>query len=150
MSITQRLSRIHPAIILMSLDAFGLVVASYLSYVELQGRLPYCGPLSGCETVALSEYARVGGVPVAIFGVFLSITLFVFAFVWWRTDATWALAVHYGLSLVGTIFEIYFTFVEVFILHAICVWCALYGISLVLRFLVALAVWRKRPGTATA
>lgn len=150
MSISQRLGRIHPAIILMALDAFGLVVASYLSYVELQGRLPYCGPLSGCETVALSDYARVGGVPVAVFGVCLSITLFVFAFIWWRTNATWALAVHYGLSLVGMIFEIYFTFVEIFVLHAICVWCALYGISLVLRYLVALRVWMQRPRAATA
>jgi uncharacterized membrane protein len=141
----QRIGRFHPAVILMALDAFGLVVASYLSYVELQGQLPYCGPLSGCETVALSEYARVGGVPVAVFGVGLSITLFVFAFIWWRTNETWALAIHYGLSLVGTLFEVYFTFVELFVIHAVCIWCALYGISLVARFLVALWVWTRRP-----
>jgi uncharacterized membrane protein len=145
-----RIWGLHPAIILMALDLFGLTVASYLSYVELQGKLPYCGALSGCETVALSDYARVAGIPVAVFGVILSITLFVFAFIWWRTNATWALAVHYGLSLVGTIFELYFTFVELFILHAVCVWCALYGISLVLRFLIALGVWMRRPREATA
>lgn len=145
MTSPQRIGRFHAAVILMALDAFGLAVASYLSYVELQGKLPYCGPLSGCETVALSDYARVGGVPVAVFGVFLSITLFALAFIWWRTNATWALAGHYGLSLVGVIFEVYFTFVELFIIHAICVWCALYGISLLLRFLVTLWVWMRRP-----
>ncbi len=153
MSLLGRLRHVHPAFILMGLDAFGFVVASYLSYVELQGKLPYCGPLHGCQEVALSEYARIGGpdgIPVACFGVVLSITLFVFAYIWYRTDATWALAVHYSLSLAGTLFEVYFTYLELFVIHAICVWCALYGISLVLRFLVALAVWTRRPRTARA
>jgi uncharacterized membrane protein len=150
-SVLRHLRHVHPAIILMALDAFGFVVASYLASVELQGELPYCGPLHGCQEVALSQYARIGGpdgVPVAVFGVFLSLTLFVFAFIWYRTDATWALAVHYGLSLAGMLFEIYFTFLELFVIHAICVWCALYGLSLVLRFLIALSVWTRRPRAA--
>lgn len=153
MTLLRRLRHIHPAIVLMTLDAFGFVIASYLSSVELQGKLPYCGPLGGCEEVALSEYARIGGpngIPVAVFGVGLSVTLFVFAYVWYRTNATWALAVHYGLSLGGTIFEVYFTYLELFIIHAICVWCATYGISLVVRFLVALAGWTRRPRAAGA
>lgn len=153
MTLLRRLRHVHPALILMALDAFGFVVASYLSSVELQGKLPYCGPLTGCEEVALSEYARVGGpngIPVAVFGVGLSVTLFVFAYVWYRTGATWALATHYGLSLAGTMFEVYFTYLELVVIHAICVWCALYGISLVIRFLVALAVWTHRPRAAGA
>ncbi len=148
MSLAARIRSIHPAIILMALDAFGFAVASYLSVVELQGELPYCGPLSGCETVALSEYARIGGpegLPVAVLGVFLSAALFAFAFVWWRTNATWALAAHYFLSLVGMLFEVYFTFVEIFIIHAVCIWCALYGLSLVLRFIISAIVWFRRP-----
>jgi uncharacterized membrane protein len=147
-SLAARIRSIHPAIVLMALDAFGFAVASYLSVVELQGELPYCGPLSGCETVALSEYARIGGpegLPVAVLGVFLSAALFAFAFAWWRTNATWALAAHYFLSLVGMLFEVYFTFVEIFIIHAVCVWCALYGISLVLRFIISAIVWFRRP-----
>jgi len=147
-SLAARIRSIHPAIILMALDAFGFAVASYLSVVELQGQLPYCGPLSGCETVALSEYARIGGsegLPVAVLGVFLSAALFAFAFVWWRTNATWALAAHYFLSLVGMLFEVYFTFVEIFIIHAVCIWCALYGLSLVLRFIISAIVWFRRP-----
>lgn len=141
------LRRVHPAIVLMALDLFGLAVASYLSVVELQGQLPYCGPLKGCEEVALSEYARIGGpegLPVAVFGVFLSIALFGLGFRWWRTGERWALAGHYGLSLLGVLFEVYFTYVELFIIGAVCVWCALYGVSLVARFLVALAVWMRR------
>lgn len=137
---------LHAAVLLMILDLVGLGLASYLSVVELQGQLPYCGPLHGCVEVAQSPYSRVGGIPVAVFGVGLSLVLLVLAYLWWRTGDGRLLAGHYALSLVGVMFEGYFTYVELFVLHAVCVWCAAYGISLVLRFLVALWVWVKRPG----
>jgi uncharacterized membrane protein len=139
-----RLRSTHPGIVLAVLDLVGLAIASYLSFIELQGELPYCGPLKGCEEVALSEYSRIGGVPVAVFGVILSITLFVLAVAWWRTNRPALLAAHYGLSLVGVLFEVYFTYLELFVIGAICVWCASYGVSLVARFAVALWVWLRR------
>jgi uncharacterized membrane protein len=126
------------------LDLTGLAIAGYLSVIELQGELPYCGPLKGCEEVALSQYARVGGVPVAVFGVALSISLFFLAIAWMRSGRIELLAAHYGLSLLGVVFEIYFTYLEVFVIGAVCVWCASYGVSLLARFGVALLVWRRR------
>jgi uncharacterized membrane protein len=139
-----RLREVHPGIVLAILDLIGLGIAAYLSSVALAGTLPYCGPLKGCEEVALSEYSRIGGIPVAVFGVFLSLTLFVLAVAWWRTSRPALLAAHYGLSLLGVIFEVYFTYLELFVIGYICVWCAAYGISLVARFGVALWVWLRR------
>lgn len=139
-----RIRGVHPAAVLASLDLIGLAIAGYLSFVELQGALPYCGPLRGCEQVALSEYSRIGGVPVAVFGVGLSLILFALAIAWWRTNDVRLLAAHYGLSLLGVVFEIYFTYLELFVIGAICVWCASYGVSLLARFLVALWVWLRR------
>jgi uncharacterized membrane protein len=136
--------RLRPGLLLAALDLVGLVVASYLSVVELRGDLPYCGPLHGCETVALSPYARIGGVPVAVFGVGLSITLLTLAIAWIRSGRLALLGAHYGLSLVGVVFEVYFTYVELFLIGAVCVWCATYGLSLVARFAVALWVWIRR------
>lgn len=138
------LRRTHPGIVLATLDLIGLAIALYLSIVALQGDLPYCGPLRGCEEVALSEYARIGGIPVAVFGVVLSISLFILAIAWTRTDRIELLAAHYGLSLLGVVFEIYFTYIELFVIGAVCVWCASYGLSLLARFAVALWVWRRR------
>jgi uncharacterized membrane protein len=136
--------RVHPALILASLDLAGLLIALYLSSVELQGQLPYCGPLHGCQEVALSEYSRIGGIPVAVFGVCLSLVLLTLAIAWWRTEDRRLLAAHYGLSLVGVIFELYFTYLELFVIGAVCVWCATYGLTLLARFLVALRVWQVR------
>ena len=140
----RRARRLHPAAVLAVLDLVGLLIASYLSSVELRGDLPYCGPLKGCEEVALSEYSRIGGVPVAVFGVGLSLILLALAVAWWRTNDGRLLAAHYGLSLLGVVFEVYFTYLELFVIGAVCVWCAAYGISLVARFLVALWVWVHR------
>lgn len=140
----RRLRGLHAGVVLAILDLIGLAIAGYLSSVELQGALPYCGPIHGCQEVALSQYSRIGGVPVAVFGVGLSLVLFTLAIAWWRTNDGRLLAAHYGLSLLGVIFEMYFTYLELFVIGAICVWCASYGLSLLARFLIALWVWVHR------
>jgi uncharacterized membrane protein len=142
----RRIFGLHPGLILAVLDVVGLAIATYLSVVELGGGVPACGPLHGCETVAQSPYSRIGGVPVAVYGVGLSLILLTLAIAWWRTDLYALLLAHYGLSLAGVIFEIYFMYLQLFVIHAVCVWCTSYGLSLILRFVIALAVWvRSRP-----
>jgi uncharacterized membrane protein len=140
----RRLRGLHPGIVLAVLDLIGLAIASYLASVALAGELPNCGPLRGCEEVAQSQYSRIAGIPVGVFGVGLSLILFSLAVAWWRTNDGRLLAAHYGLSLLGVMFEVYFTYLELFVIGAVCVWCASYGISLVARFLVALWVWVHR------
>ncbi|MBI3746003.1 MAG: vitamin K epoxide reductase family protein [Chloroflexi bacterium] len=136
---------VHPGLILAVLDTIGLAIASYLSVVELSGGIPTCGPLHGCETVAQSEYSRIGGVPVAVFGVGLSLILLTLAIAWWRSNLYGLLLGHYGLSLAGVVFEVYFLYLQIAIIHAVCVWCTSYGLSLVLRFVIALVVWLRQP-----
>jgi uncharacterized membrane protein len=136
---------IHPGLILAGLDIVGLAVASYLSIVELGGGVPVCGPIKGCEEVARSEYSRIGGIPVAVFGVALSVVLLTCAIAWWRSNLYGLLLVHYGLSLVGVVFEGYFMYLQVFVIGAVCIWCTTYGLSLVLRFVIALVVWLRQP-----
>jgi uncharacterized membrane protein len=139
-----RLRGLHPGWILAALDVGGLLIASYLSVVELGGGVPYCGPLHGCETVAQSQYARIGGIPVAVFGVVLSLVLLALALAWVRSDHPTLLDVHYGLSLIGVLFEVYFLTLQVAVIHAVCIWCTLYGLSLIARFVVAMTIWLRR------
>ena len=65
-----------------------------------------------------SEYARIGGIPVAVFGVMLSLILLTLALWWIRTDNPRLLDVHYGLSLIGVIFEVYFLSLQIFVIQA--------------------------------
>jgi uncharacterized membrane protein len=141
----RRLFGVHPGLILAVLDVCGLLIAGYLATVELGGGTPVCGPIKGCEEVALSQYSRIGGIPVAVFGVGLSLILLSCAVAWWKTDLYGLLLAHYGLSMAGVIFEIYFMYLQLFVIHAVCIWCTSYGLSLILRFAVAVAVWLRQP-----
>ncbi len=141
----RRLFGVHPGLILAVLDVIGLGIASYLAIVEVGGGVPTCGPLHGCETVATSSYSRIAGIPVAVYGVGLSLLLLSLALAWWKTDLYALLLAHYGLSLAGVIFEVYFLYLQVFVIKAVCVWCTSYGLSLVLRFVVAFVVWLRQP-----
>jgi uncharacterized membrane protein len=141
----RKLRSTHPGLVLAALDLTGLAIASYLSYVELRGESPSCGILHGCENVAKSQWSHIGPVPVAVFGVFLSITLLILALAWWRTNRYSLLLWHYGLSLIGVGFEGWFQFAQVFLIKDVCVWCESYGISLIARFLIALWVYLRTP-----
>ena len=134
----------HPGILLAALDGVGLAIAGYLAFVELRGEVPTCAIARGCETVANSSYSRIDGIPVAVFGVILSITLMALALAWWRTNRQSLLLAHYALSFVGVAFEGYFTYLELFVIGAVCMWCALYAISLLARFVLTLVVWLRR------
>jgi uncharacterized membrane protein len=141
----RKLFGLHPAVILAALDVVGLLVSGYLSVVELGGGVPVCGPIKGCEEVARSEYAWIGPVPVAVFGVILSLALLSLALAWWKSDIYGLLLGHYALSLVGVVFDAYFLYLQVFVIGAVCIWCVTYEISLLLRFLIAFAVWYRQP-----
>lgn len=141
----RKLLGVHPALILAVLDTVGLIVASYLSVVELSGGVPTCGIIGGCEEVAKSQYNNFAGIPVALFGVFLSVTLLALALAWWRTNIYGLLLAHYALSLVGVMFDGYFLFLQVFVIKAVCIWCVTYEVSLLLRFLIAALVYYRQP-----
>lgn len=137
-----RLRDLHPGWILVALDLVGLVIAGYLAVVETGGGVPACGPLHGCETVAQSEYSRIAGIPVAVYGVVASLVLLSLALAWIRTGRAVLLDLSYGLSLIGVIFEAYFLFLQLFVIHALCVWCSAYGLTMVARF--GVTWWARR------
>lgn len=136
-------------LLLAAVDAVGIAVSIYLAVVELAGGIPACGgpgtPLGGCETVARSSYSHVAGIPVALFGIVGSAVLLGLALAWWQSGDRRALALHYGGSLLGVIFEAYLVYLQLFVLHAVCIWCATYGLSVILGFALALIAWVRTP-----
>jgi uncharacterized membrane protein len=125
----------------------GLAIAGYLAWTRLAGGLPVCGPLHGCETVATSPYSEILGVPVAYLGVAFSIVLTILAAAWWRGRDRRALLGLYGLGLIGVLFVAYLTYLELFVIGAVCVWCAAYGVTIVTGWLIAaLGLRAYKPG----
>lgn len=109
----------------------GLAIAAYLLAVRVLGEAPACGPIKGCETVAVSEYATLVGLPVALFGLGFSILLAAVCLAWWRRAERRALYAAYGLGLAGIIAVAYLTYLEIFVIEAICIWCVGYALTIV-------------------
>ncbi len=117
--------RYRQAIALLAL--VGLFVALYLWLHALGfGGAIKCGASGGCETVQTSPWAVFLGMPVAFYGVVGYLALLVVALASLRPAALpqrlWNVML-VGLASVGLLFTIYLTYLELFVIHAICRWC---------------------------
>jgi uncharacterized membrane protein len=126
------------------LSILGLIVAGYLAYVEITATEAVCGPVGDCNTVQTSPYAQIVGVPVAVLGLlnYLAI-LGMWLFVRFSRGQAADLAL-FGiliLTLVGTVFSIYLTMLEIFVIIAVCLWCLSSAlITTAIMLLVAAAI----------
>src|SRR5919112_1981245 len=87
---------------------------------RVAGLTPVCtGSGEGCETVQSSRYASILGIPVALLGL-VAYGGLVFSVILWTE-----IGIYLGflISLVGTLFSIYLTYLEVFVIGALCQWC---------------------------
>lgn len=98
----------------------GIGVATYITIADSGGGAPACVAAgSGCETVADSSYSHLLGVNVAVLGIFGYVALLAAALA--RRDA--ARFAGFGLALAGVGFSLYLTYLELFVIEAICQWC---------------------------
>lgn len=118
----------------------GLAVSGYLTAVRAAGESPVCVIGGGCSTVQDSKYAEIAGIPVAVLGLVAYATLLV--------AALWpgALGRVVGLftAIVGVGFSAFLTYLELFVIEAICAWCVTSAVLIVIA--LALAVARARLG----
>jgi uncharacterized membrane protein len=122
----------------------GVFVATYLALYKAGfiGSLA-CGTGS-CETVQQSPWAKLFGLPVAVWGIGYYVAVFAIAFAGvqdrWVEDRRIALAL-LALTAWGTLFSGYLTYLELFVIHAICRYCVVSAILAVLLFALSLWDW---------
>lgn len=111
----------------------GLADATYLAVQALTGETITCGGSPDCFRVLGSSYAKLGGVPVAMFGALAYFTVFTFA-TFAAFGYLWAprfLALITGAMFLMTLWLLY---VQAFLLHAYCRYCLF---SAAITFLIA-------------
>jgi len=105
----------------------GLGVAGYLAFIETTQATAVCGPIGDCNTVQQSEYARLFGLlPIGVLGLLGYMAIIIAWLVaWYATDrfADLAIITLFILTVLGTLFSIYLTFLEPFVIGATCAWC---------------------------
>ncbi len=98
----------------------GIGVATYITIADAGGGAPVClAGGGGCETVAGSAYSHLAGVNVAVIGIVGYVLLLGAALL--RGDP--GRFAGFSLALVGFGFSAYLTYLELFVVNAICQWC---------------------------
>lgn len=105
----------------------GIIVSALALQVHYSTSAPLCitGPNGACALVNHSGYAAFGIVPVAAIGVVGYVILALLAFFrqrWWTVLASW----------IGLGFAAYLSYLEVYALHAGCLYCILSQIFIAL------------------
>ena len=131
------------------LTVLGLAVSAYLAWIKLTGNTASCGPIGDCESVNNSRYAVIGGVPIALLGMAGYLALLIALAV--ERQSAWkeiARLAAFGVSLVGTLYSAYLTYIEVAVLKAVCPYCVVSAIAM--TAILILCILRLRAAEADA
>jgi uncharacterized membrane protein len=129
------------------LSLAGLFVSAYL-YLYKIGKIGSlaCGA-GDCETVQLSPWSQFAGVDVALIGVLGYAGLLVLSLAALRpglASRSWPTALQASLAGIGVLFTLYLTYLELFVIRAVCRWCVASGVIIV-AILAAALLDQRRP-----
>jgi uncharacterized membrane protein len=137
------LDGLTPVMILLVIA--GLGVSAYLMWgYTVPGATLSCGGSSGCETVKNSVYANLAGVPLPVLGLTsYTILLVLLALqgqpaISSRGGSPYIALAIFGISLAGVIYSAYLTYIEFFVIYAICRWCVASAIIMVALFVLSI------------
>lgn len=128
-------SYIKPLVI--ALSALGLILSAYLTYLHFtEAQAAFCSEGSACDEVRQSDFASILGIPVALFGMLGYALIIVLSLISISKKRRWLLL--YIFALGGVTFSAYLTYVELFVINAICTYCVLSALIMTAIFLILL------------
>lgn len=130
----------------------GLSIAAYLTYTHYNHNALVCS-VGDCGTVQTSDYATIGPVPIAILGLLMYLFVGALALARMRgsrlishdraTIASWT------VTFAGLLYALYLTYVEIWVIDAICQWCVASAIVTTIIFGVeSVLLWRVLGDTS--
>jgi uncharacterized membrane protein len=131
------------------LAMIGMFIALYLTLYKLGIVGTLSCSIGSCETVNTSRWARFIGLPVAGWGVFFYLDVLILALVGIQPllarnpIISWALVVWTGI---GVLFSAWLTYLELFRIHAICIWCVTSAVIVVVLFALSVMDLRQVSG----
>jgi len=119
----------------------GMGVAAYLAYSHYADQTIMCAGLSGCDAVENSEYSTLVGIPVGLLGTLFCAGLL--ALVLARVarlplTEEWAPLAAFSMTLTGVAFMAYLTYIELFVVEDICIWCTSFAAIVTIAWLITI------------
>jgi len=131
------------------LCGLGIVVSGYLASKRLTGGSLACTRWAQCDVVNNSLYSKFLGIPVSFIGLVAYLMLLALAVAALRTDGRvqrQMLLLSLLFSICGVGFSIYLTYIEVYVIEALCSWCVASAIIIALLAILGVVnVLRSAP-----
>lgn len=126
-------------ILLLIFSTIGALDSGYLTIEHFQHAIVPCssGVFADCGKVLSSQYSTVLGVPLALIGFihYLALTMTIIYVL--RRQSRIGMFIILGMSTVGVISSLYFVYLQLFVIHAICQFCMLSALTSLLLFITA-------------
>jgi uncharacterized membrane protein len=140
--------------IVAALALAGIFISLYLTLYKIGVIGELSCSIGSCETVNTSKWSSFLGLPVAAWGLLFYLDVFAVALVGTirRFELEPAISfVLVGEAAVGVLFSAWLTYLELGVIHAICIWCVTSAVIVTIIFLVSLADLREArgPGSET-
>jgi uncharacterized membrane protein len=133
------------------LALLGLFDAAYLAIERALGNSGvFCPTGGGCTLVQESAYSAIFGVPVAYIGVAGYATLLAVALLSLSVDTLAGVRVSallLALASLGLLFSLYLSYLQLFVIKAICFWCVISALIELSIWAAALLDWRQAART---
>lgn len=127
---SERALRIAAALLAIA----GIGVATYIAIAESGGGVPKClAGGHGCQKVADSRYSHLAGINVAVIGIAGYVLLLAAALI----PEDFGRFGGFVTALIGFGFSAYLTYLELFVIDAICQWCVASAVLMTLSLAVA-------------
>lgn len=126
--------------IAIGLGVIGFSDATYLTIAHYTGASVLCTIVHGCDTVIKSSYATLYGIPVALFGMLYYVTVIALGIAYFDTKKTLFLFILSSLTIVGLLASIWFVFLQVAVIKAICLYCMISATTSSLLFLLGVHI----------
>ncbi len=123
-----------------ALACLGALDAIYLLVYKLTGNDAMCLASGGCHDVNFSAYSEIGKIPVSVFGIAAFLVIAAILLLEPRmklAKENGPLAI-FGISLAGVAFTAYLTWLEIYVIHAICPFCVATAVIIALIFILAI------------
>jgi uncharacterized membrane protein len=143
--LTRRLQAVPSKVIILVLviAIIGFADASYLTVEHFQNVIPPCSVTGGCEKVLTSSFSTLLGIPVSLLGAIYYLLIAIGSFAFLENKNHEVLRVTLLLTILGLLASLWFVFIQVFVIHSICVYCMGSATTSTLLFICAAVIFEK-------
>ena len=117
------------AILFLLVSVVGFADATFLTVEHYRGVVPPCSVVQGCERVTTSKFSTVASIPISLPGAVYYLVLASAALFFLDTKRQNALRYGAYLTFAGFGISLILAFIQLFILHAICLYCMFSAIT---------------------